>query len=492
MGHWWQSHHLGDNATWTQATTWQTGKTCEYRWPWNGDIFMKLIKRKDYSSGKTYLNTLCLQTFNNRMTWAYRSRTPRGVGFVRECIELNEVWNARKRRCVPVTKNCKTKTENQKACATCDTGFEIQIKGKDGWKPRRWFSRMKKIREYRSLMYKPGKTRCRPCDHNHVWNPVIKECREKIKPNRFIYHVPQVSDSGKHYFFNIRRHYNQKVAALTFEMDIKNITAIEGDVLVKVHLQGANKQIPCDSGDCFYKRLKNFKGLDNKKCAFTHNIHNWVMHRNWNKRYCRHLNRYKTTNSVRWFTELTYDKFFDKFKLPYLKVQGSFVMRKWQPDYAITVELFNPSGVYDQLFVSDLKYRIDYKGSGGKRNMTKTPAGDTIELLRKSWDWNTRQIPYAYKYIGVDKTMKVKKPKKSKEDFSYYQTKLKKDKPINMRYRYLINNYNTNLTVQQFWFKLDPEHLNEADISLMVMKFKRVMTYKPVYYSIHGNGQTKE
>jgi len=99
MSHWWQNHWFGDNANWTQTATYQTGKSCETRYPKNSDVFMKLIKVKDYSTGKMELNTLCLQTFNNRMSWAYRSKTPKGVGFVRECIELDEVWNQKKRRC---------------------------------------------------------------------------------------------------------------------------------------------------------------------------------------------------------------------------------------------------------------------------------------------------------------------------------------------------------------------------------------------------------
>jgi len=306
----------------------------------------------------------------------------------------------------------------------CQTGFEIEVKGRDGWHPRSWFETMKKLKEYRSLMKNKGRTRCKSCDENRIWNPIIKECREKVKPNNFIYHIPQVSDSGKHYFFNIRRHYNSRVSALSFEIDVKNVTAIEGDVLVKVHLKAANQQIACDDGECFYKKLKDFKGVENRKCAFTQTIHNWVMHRASSKRYCSILNKFKSTNSVRWFTDLSYDKFYEeKSKTPYLKLNGAFIMRNWQPDYAITVELFNTSGNYDQFYISDLKYRIDYKGSGkDNKRYTETPAGDKIELIREKWNWETRQIPYSYKYIGTDKRMHVKKPKNSKEDFSYFQT----------------------------------------------------------------------
>jgi hypothetical protein len=45
-----------------------------------------------------------------------------------------------------------------------------------------------------------------------------------------------------------------------------------------------------------------------------------------------------------------------------------------------------------------------------------------------------------------------------KEDFTYYETKLRKGKPINQRFRYLMNLFNPKLTVMQFWVKLGDSH----------------------------------
>ena len=94
---------------------------------------------------------------------------------------------------------------NKWACSVCDTGFEVQVKGDDGWKPRRWYARMKKEDNYKKYMGAAHKTRCRSCDEKHIWNPVIKECRPKVKKNNFVYYIPPISDNGKHYFFNLRR-----------------------------------------------------------------------------------------------------------------------------------------------------------------------------------------------------------------------------------------------------------------------------------------------
>merc|ERR1711990_464427 len=137
------------------------------------------------------------------------------------------------------------------------------------------------------------------------------------------------------------------------------------------------------------------------------------------------------------------------------------------------IELFNTAGNYDQFFISDLKYRIDYKSGGGSRE-TKLITGATVEELRQKWDWDTRQAAYSFRYVGTDKRLPAKKPPKSKEDFTYYETKLKKDKPINQRFRYLMNLFNPKLTVMQFWIKLDESHLGERDVPLMTMKLKRI------------------
>jgi len=482
---WW----FGDNASYTQAATYLTGKDCNF---WgqspHSDTFMHLYKRTDFKDKKKYLNTICLQSSYDKMPFAYRSKTGAGGnGFKRECIGMNEIWNPKTKKCVPVAKNCKQKMMNKWACSVCDTGFEVQVKGDDGWKPRRWYARMKKEDNYKKYMGAAHKTRCRSCDEKHIWNPVIKECRPKVKKNNFVYYIPPISDNGKHYFFNLRRHYNSKTAALTFEIDVKNTTMIEGDTLAKVTLKYANNQISCDDGECFYKKLKKYRGVENKKCRFTHTFNNWVMHRNNNLKYCKALKKFKRTNSVRWYTELNHKTHYEKkTKAAYIKLNGSFVMREWKPDYAIMVEIFNTAGNYDQFFISDMKYRIDYKSGGGVRE-SKLFTGDTVEELRQKWNWDTRQANYNFRYVGADKRLPARKPPKSKEDFTYYETKLKKDKPINQRFRYLMNVFNPKLTVMQFWIKLDESHLNERDIPLLTMKLKRISNFQPVYYQLFAD-----
>lgn len=86
--------------------------------------------------------------------------------------------------------------------------------------------------------------------------------------------------------------------------------------------------------------------------------------------------------------------------------------------------------------------------------------------------------------------MPAKKPPKSKEDFTYYETKLKKDKPINQRFRYLMNLFNPKLTVMQFWVKIGEEHMGQKDVPLMTMKLKRLANYQPVYYQLFANAST--
>lgn len=123
--------------------------------------------------------------------------------------------------------------------------------------------------------------------------------------------------------------------------------------MAKVSLKSSNKQVACDDGECFYKNMKRFRGIENKKCRFTNNISNWVYHRNNNLRYCSWNRKYKRSNSVRWFTELSYNSRKDSKGSPYLNLSGAFVMREWKPDYSLTLELFNTAGNYDQFYVSD-------------------------------------------------------------------------------------------------------------------------------------------
>jgi hypothetical protein len=85
--------------------------------------------------------------------------------------------------------------------------------------------------------------------------------------------------------------------------------------------------------------------------------------------------------------------------------------------------------------------------------------------------------------------MPAKKPKNSKEDFSYFMTKLKKGKPISQRFRYLMNFFNPRLTVMQFWVKLDASHMAEKEVPLMTTKFKRVLSNAPVYYQLFASPQ---
>jgi hypothetical protein len=341
------------------ATTYQTQKECDVWQPWWRDLFMKLFKRNDYSTGnKPVHNTTCLQTNNWKWKWAYRSRVWRKP-FMRECVAINEIWV--KNKCVKIP-GCKSKDMNQKVCSVCNAGYELQVKGKSGWKSRYWYEKTRKLKEYKKYWKSAKRVRCNTCGYNEVYSTVIKECRPKLKKAKFVYHIPQPSDGGKHYFFNVKRHYNSKVAAISFEMDLKNITRIDGDVLAKVSLKASDKQVACATGSCYYKKMRGYKGVENKKCRYTQTLHNWVMHRNNNLKYCGWNRKFKKSNSVRWYSDLNYDSFFDKTtQSPYLKLTGTFVMRTWQPEYSFILELFNTAGNYDQFYLGGFKYRIDYK-----------------------------------------------------------------------------------------------------------------------------------
>ena len=148
-----RGHHICDHMSQSQNSMYKPGRDCNVWEPWWRDSLMRIYTRKDwYTKYKPRTNTMCLITHNDRLPWAYRSRIPH-QGFKRECVGMDEIWSRKHKRCVPLV-NCKAKHINQQACATCDNGFELIAKGKDGWKSRSWFDKMKKLGQYNAALGK--------------------------------------------------------------------------------------------------------------------------------------------------------------------------------------------------------------------------------------------------------------------------------------------------------------------------------------------------